>query len=149
MAPLKMIGAGYGRTGTVSLRIALNMLGYNCLHLIDFTTADRHPEKFLDAYLNPGKLVDWDELHTNDCPASVQHPHPSTFLIRGDLTEKRSNREHHPISQKSFCKVICKQPANSPFLPFTFVVQSNAYERLSCSSPSFPSLSFLDPRGSD
>lgn len=28
MAPLKVIGAGYGRTGTDSLRTALNMLGY-------------------------------------------------------------------------------------------------------------------------
>lgn len=28
MAPLKVIGAGYGRTGTSSLRLALNMLGY-------------------------------------------------------------------------------------------------------------------------
>lgn len=28
MAPLKVIGAGYGRTGTDSLRTALNILGY-------------------------------------------------------------------------------------------------------------------------
>ena len=28
MAPLQVIGAGYGRTGTDSLREALNMLGY-------------------------------------------------------------------------------------------------------------------------
>lgn len=28
MAPLEVIGAGYGRTGTDSLRIALNTLGY-------------------------------------------------------------------------------------------------------------------------
>lgn len=36
MAPLKVIGAGYGRTGTDSLRTALNMLGYvsYCRHVI-------------------------------------------------------------------------------------------------------------------
>lgn len=28
MAPLEVIGAGFGRTGTDSLRTALNMLGY-------------------------------------------------------------------------------------------------------------------------
>ncbi|KAJ8662430.1 hypothetical protein O0I10_002124 [Lichtheimia ornata] len=63
MAPLKVIGAGYGRTGTLSMKVALSMLGYNCLHLLDFATAELHPEKFLDAYLHPEKPVDWDDLY--------------------------------------------------------------------------------------
>ncbi|CDS09510.1 hypothetical protein LRAMOSA10870 [Lichtheimia ramosa] len=29
----------------------------------EFFTADRHPELFLDAYLNPDKPVDWDKLY--------------------------------------------------------------------------------------
>jgi hypothetical protein len=38
MAPLEIIGAGFGRTGTDSLRLALNKLGYVLLSLnvIDF-----------------------------------------------------------------------------------------------------------------
>ncbi|KAJ8662428.1 hypothetical protein O0I10_002122 [Lichtheimia ornata] len=63
MAPLKIIGAGYGRTGTDSLRMALNMLGYNCFHMRELIREDRHPEVFLDAYLNPEKPVDWDKLY--------------------------------------------------------------------------------------
>ncbi|CDS08323.1 hypothetical protein LRAMOSA02271 [Lichtheimia ramosa] len=52
MPPLKVIGAGYGRTGTDSLRTALNILGYY-----------RHPEVFHDAFLHPEKPVDWDMLY--------------------------------------------------------------------------------------
>ncbi|CDS07780.1 hypothetical protein LRAMOSA01729 [Lichtheimia ramosa] len=63
MAPLKIIGAGYGRTGTDSLRIALNILGYNCFHMRELIRVDRYPETFLDAYLNPEKPVDWDMLY--------------------------------------------------------------------------------------
>ena len=31
-AGLKVIGAGFGRTGTKSLQQALQMLGFNCYH---------------------------------------------------------------------------------------------------------------------
>ncbi|CDS08325.1 hypothetical protein LRAMOSA02273 [Lichtheimia ramosa] len=65
MAPLKVIGAGYGRTGTDSLRTALNILGYNCFHMrnVLMGDVDRHPEVFCDAYLHPNKPVDWDMLY--------------------------------------------------------------------------------------
>jgi hypothetical protein len=33
--PLKIIGAGYGRTGTMSLYTALNQLGFPCYHMIE------------------------------------------------------------------------------------------------------------------
>jgi len=32
---LKIIGAGYGRTGTMSLYTALNQLGFPCYHMIE------------------------------------------------------------------------------------------------------------------
>ena len=33
--PLKIIGVGFGRTGTESLYTALNQLGYPCYHMFE------------------------------------------------------------------------------------------------------------------
>src|SRR5258708_6469763 len=33
--PLEIIGAGFGRTGTLSLCTALNQLGYPCYHMLE------------------------------------------------------------------------------------------------------------------
>ncbi|KAI9491226.1 P-loop containing nucleoside triphosphate hydrolase protein [Zychaea mexicana] len=73
MAPLEVIGAGMSRTGTDSLRTALNMLGYNTHHMRSMYECDRKPEVFEEAYLHPEKPVDWDELYEGfsaaaDCP---------------------------------------------------------------------------------
>ncbi|KAJ1565243.1 hypothetical protein HK405_012839, partial [Cladochytrium tenue] len=32
---LRVIGAGLGRTGTASMQLALNILGFNCYHMND------------------------------------------------------------------------------------------------------------------
>ncbi|ORY95356.1 P-loop containing nucleoside triphosphate hydrolase protein [Syncephalastrum racemosum] len=63
MAPLKVIGAGCGRTGTTSLRIALNKLGYRCHHMIEMMVSGRHPLEFREAYLHPERDTDWDMLY--------------------------------------------------------------------------------------
>ncbi|KAI7882023.1 hypothetical protein K492DRAFT_145421 [Lichtheimia hyalospora FSU 10163] len=63
MAPLQVIGAGYGRTGTDSLRTALNMLGYNCHHMREMFQYGRHPEKFTEAFKHPEKPVEWDTIY--------------------------------------------------------------------------------------
>ena len=58
---LKVIGAGFGRTGTTSLKAALERLGFNrCYHMFEFM---EHPEhaKYWDA-ASKGKPVDWDAL---------------------------------------------------------------------------------------
>jgi hypothetical protein len=58
---LSVIGAGYGRTGTLSLKRALEMLGYvKCHHMIEVINKPGEPEKWLDAIDNPN--VDWDDL---------------------------------------------------------------------------------------
>lgn len=59
--PLQVIGAGFGRTGTASLKAALETLGFNrCYHMFEFM---EHPEhaKYWDA-ASRGKQVDWDSL---------------------------------------------------------------------------------------
>ncbi|MFB0613942.1 sulfotransferase family protein [Aurantiacibacter poecillastricola] len=57
---LKIIGAGYGRTGTSSLKIALEQLGFGpCYHMAEILMKPRHIRKWLDASNgNP----DWDGI---------------------------------------------------------------------------------------
>lgn len=57
--PIKVIGAGFGRTGTMTLKHALEELGYGaCYHMIELTN---HPEKARE-WLKAanGKKPDWD-----------------------------------------------------------------------------------------
>ncbi len=61
---LKIVGAGYGRTGTNSLKLALEQLGFGpCHHM--FEVAD-HPEQlhYWQAAAR-GDLPDWDAVFTN------------------------------------------------------------------------------------
>jgi len=58
---LKVIGAGFGRTGTASLKEALEMLGFGpCHHMIEVFL---HPEQvqFWDRAAE-GKIANWEEL---------------------------------------------------------------------------------------
>ncbi|KAG1526364.1 hypothetical protein G6F52_002495 [Rhizopus delemar] len=61
MAPLKVIGAGFGRTGTISLHEALNILGYNTYHMICCLKDESLDIKpFKEAHRNP-EAIDWDK----------------------------------------------------------------------------------------
>ena len=69
---LKIVGAGFGRTGTNSLKLALEQLGFGpCHHM--FEVAD-HPEQltYWQAAAR-GDLPDWDELFA-DYGACVDWP---------------------------------------------------------------------------
>jgi sulfotransferase family protein len=81
---MKAIGAGYGRMGTMSIKAALEQLGYGpCLHMIDVIRNPelRHP--FVDAI--EGRDVDWNEAFegwesTIDWPAcSFWREHHETW----------------------------------------------------------------------
>jgi len=56
---MKVIGAGFGRTGTMSLKVALQMIGFGpCLHMIDLLSGNPElSDIFREAY--DGKQVDW------------------------------------------------------------------------------------------
>lgn len=56
---MKAIGAGFGRTGTMSLKVALQTLGYGpCLHMIDLLSGlPELSDTFREAY--DGKPTDW------------------------------------------------------------------------------------------
>jgi len=55
---LRLIGAGLGRTGTTSLKLALeDLLGGRCYHMLAVRERPRDPDVWGDAY--EGKLPDW------------------------------------------------------------------------------------------
>jgi hypothetical protein len=55
---LQVIGAGLGRTGTTSLKLALeDLLGGNCYHMLEVRERPADPGVWADAYEN--RLPDW------------------------------------------------------------------------------------------
>lgn len=61
--PLTVIGAGFGRTGTYSLKLALEALGHGpCYHMFELARHRRALEQW-EAALN-GRTPDWDEIFT-------------------------------------------------------------------------------------
>ncbi len=61
---LKVIGAGFGRTGTFSLKAALEELGFApCYHMVEVF---QHPEhvKYWKA-ATQGESIDWDQIFVN------------------------------------------------------------------------------------
>ncbi|KAE8151324.1 P-loop containing nucleoside triphosphate hydrolase protein [Aspergillus avenaceus] len=91
MASLKIIGAGYGRTGTLSLCRALDILGYSCHHMEKMLLDDsQDPALFQHAYQSKAG-VDWDHIFRGydaavDWPAaafweSLVHHYPDAKVI--------------------------------------------------------------------
>ena len=72
---MKVIGAGYGRTATKSLQIALETLGYGkCYHMEELLRNPKGVKYWIDAM--EGERVAWDELFQNynsivDFPGSI------------------------------------------------------------------------------
>jgi hypothetical protein len=72
---VKVIGSGFGRTGTLSMKVALEQLGFGpCYHMEEVVKRPKHIQLWHNvAY---GKPVDWHALFQNfqatvDFPASV------------------------------------------------------------------------------
>jgi hypothetical protein len=85
--PLKVIGAGFGRTGTFSLCTALNQLGFPCYHMFELFEKVPHPpsspyskenESHLDfwhkvANEKAGTQFDWEQVFSKYA-ATVDYP---------------------------------------------------------------------------
>jgi hypothetical protein len=74
---LKVIGAGYGRTGTLSLCTALNQLGFPCYHMFE-VIGNKDNKTHLDFWRKvangkPGTQYDWDEVFSK-YTATVDNP---------------------------------------------------------------------------
>jgi len=74
---LKVIGAGFGRTGTMSLYTALNQLGLPCYHMIEVlkNPANKSHLDFWRRVANspPGVQHDWEQVFAN-YTAAVDNP---------------------------------------------------------------------------
>ncbi|GAA4044616.1 sulfotransferase family protein [Nonomuraea soli] len=58
---MKVIGAGFGRTGTRSLQAALDLLGYGpCYHMATVIDQPRRVRQWLE--IGEGRPADWDEV---------------------------------------------------------------------------------------
>src|SRR5689334_21844947 len=69
---LRVIGAGLGRTGTTSLKLALErLLGAPCYHMLAVREHPEHPDLWAGAYR--GELPDWERLF-DGYAASVDWP---------------------------------------------------------------------------
>jgi hypothetical protein len=72
--PLKVIGAGFGRTGTLSLKIALERIGFGpCYHMMEVFPRPDHVAKWHRLAFE--RSMDWDEIFrgfhaTVDWPAA-------------------------------------------------------------------------------
>ncbi len=75
--PLKIIGAGFGRTGTTSLYMALNQLGFPCYHMFELAQnkANRSHLDFWYKVANTpaGTQHDWEMVFAN-YTAAVDNP---------------------------------------------------------------------------
>jgi Sulfotransferase domain len=70
---MKVIGAGFGRTGTMSLKVALQQIGFGpCLHMIDLLAGmPELSDTFREAY--EGKPTDW-KTALKDFESTVDWP---------------------------------------------------------------------------
>lgn len=69
---IKVIGAGFGRTGTLSLKFALEKLGFDkCYHMMEVGYHPHHRDEWIRAA--QGEKIDWAELFTG-YQASVDWP---------------------------------------------------------------------------
>jgi hypothetical protein len=69
---VKVIGAGFGRTGTMSLKVALETLGFGpCYHMTEVFAHPRHADFWVSAWR--GEQADWEGI-LGDYEATVDWP---------------------------------------------------------------------------
>ena len=100
---LQVIGAGFGRTGTMSLKFALEKLGFGpCYHMIEVKNHHEHIASWRAAHR--GQVVDWNTVFAN-YKATVDWPsanhwrelaafYPSAKVV---LTTRDSIRWHESV----------------------------------------------------
>jgi len=94
---IKVIGAGYGRTGTLSLKAALEQLGLGpCYHMLEVINRPENADAWYDAAQDDGAAADWDDMLQGyqscvDWPAahfwrplSAHYPDAKVILTRRD-----------------------------------------------------------------
>ena len=75
---MRIIGAGFGRTGTMSLKQALEQLGYRCYHMEEVLANIRRGDLDLWSHVLEGRPPDWQRIFegyeaTVDFPACIYY----------------------------------------------------------------------------
>jgi hypothetical protein len=105
---LGVVGAGLGRTGTLSLKLALErLLGAPCYHMMEVFTHPEHAAYWISA--GRGEMPDWDEVFKGyvaavDWPAcawwpeiSAKYPDAIVLLSTRDSSETWWNSANETI----------------------------------------------------
>lgn len=77
--PLQVIGAGLSRTGTLSLKLALEQLGFGpCFHMLEFVKPKFEPRRMLWEAAMDGETPDWETIFAGfssavDMPACLYY----------------------------------------------------------------------------
>ena len=124
--PLKVIGAGFGRTGTLSLKQALERLGFDrCYHMIAVRDHPDHDEQWRRA--GRGEEVDWAALFAGyqaavDWPSCnfwdrqlAAFPHAKVILTVRDANRWYDSimKHHLSTSRRSRCATTPRRPVRT------------------------------------
>lgn len=86
---LRVIGAGLPRTGTLSLKKALEILTTSsCYHMVDLMQRPGDTQLWLDAVKSNGKNVDWGKIFKDKYASSIDSPAESFWE---ELYEENKN----------------------------------------------------------
>ncbi|MGH8218118.1 MAG: sulfotransferase family protein [Steroidobacteraceae bacterium] len=122
--PLSVIGAGLGRTGTMSLKLALETLGFApCHHMLDLIL---HPEGVAPwVRAASGGAVDWDEVFvgyraTTDWPACHFYKELTARYPRAQviLTVRDARRWYESTQATIFSDEVLKSDEDRPMSEF-------------------------------
>ena len=122
--PLSIIGAGLGRTGTMSLKLALEMLGIGpCHHMLELII---HPESVAPwVRAAAGEAVDWDEVlagyrATTDWPACHFYKELTARYPRAQviLTIRDARRWYESTQATIFSDEVLKSDEDRPMSEF-------------------------------
>ncbi|MFN0093287.1 MAG: sulfotransferase family protein [Dehalococcoidia bacterium] len=117
---LQVIGAGFGRTGTLSLKHALQRLGFDpCYHMIEVFGNAGHAAQWAAA--TRGEPVDWDALFANytatvDWPscsfyAELAGHYPDAKVI---LSRRSAESWYESVSNTIYKSMTGPTPPNNP-----------------------------------
>lgn len=112
---MKVIGAGFGRTGTASLKRALEILGYGpCYHMSEVIAQPHRVRQWLD--VGEGRSADWDTIlagyeSTLDWPAAaywreLAGHYPDAKVV---LTVRDAERWYDSVSATIFASALAER----------------------------------------
>lgn len=116
---LSVVGAGFGRTGTLSLKVALEKLGFGpCYHMMEVLGNPGHAQRWLDAC--EGRF-DWDAMFEGYASA-VDWPSCAFWREQADhypdarvlLSVRPSDRWHDSVMATIYNSMVMELPDEAP-----------------------------------